>query len=129
MFKFRRTCSRKALLGILGFGLVLSFILGMLLLSRSQSMAFYLLPGRAWELLCGSLLALIPPSKIPRTRLWPSLEKAGASLIDVSDLLLDEDGKRYPLHRGDVALYFDTHHLSKEGAKTLAPAFDVIFDN
>lgn len=58
--RFRRTSSRTVLLLSLGLGFVLSFAMSVLLLSRMPDAVFYLLPTRAWELLCGSLVALIP---------------------------------------------------------------------
>lgn len=70
LFCFRWSRSRGALLTILTSGLVVSLALSVALLSRSQPMTFYLLPTRAWELLCGSLVALVPLSKIPRSRFW-----------------------------------------------------------
>lgn len=48
--------------------------------------AFYLLPSRAWELLAGATLALLPP---PRRTAWAGL--AGLALIVAAIILYDAD--------------------------------------
>jgi len=52
---------------VIGGGLVLSFIFSILSLPRSPAATFYLLPTRSWELLCGSLIALVPAAAIPKS--------------------------------------------------------------
>jgi peptidoglycan/LPS O-acetylase OafA/YrhL len=56
LHKFARPYKRAALLVLA----VLSFLLSVRGVRQSPISAFYLLPGRAWELLAGSLLALKP---------------------------------------------------------------------
>jgi peptidoglycan/LPS O-acetylase OafA/YrhL len=53
-----RRNSRSALMMSLSSAALASLILSMLLTPRAPSAAFYLLPGRTWELLLGSLAAL-----------------------------------------------------------------------
>lgn len=50
---------RLALLGLL----VVSFALNVWVIKRQPDAAFFLLPMRAWELLCGAMLAVIPVSE------------------------------------------------------------------
>lgn len=60
---FRR---RGPLLGLLGGGFLLSLLLSVVLLPRMPAATFYLLPTRAWELLCGSIIAILPAAAMPR---------------------------------------------------------------
>lgn len=57
-FTFRRP---RLLAWILGILLVCSLVYGLWQINRNQSAAFYLLLPRAWELLTGSLLAILVP--------------------------------------------------------------------
>lgn len=66
LFRFRWARSRYALLSLLGGGFVASLSLSVFLLPRMPAVTFYLLPTRAWELLAGSLIALLPAVRLPR---------------------------------------------------------------
>lgn len=48
---------RKRVIWILSIGFVVSFIANIVLIDRSASATFYLLPTRAWELLAGCIIA------------------------------------------------------------------------
>lgn len=62
VFHFTWTRKRGSLLGLIGTGVVLSLIASVVVVVVRPSAAFYLLPTRAWELLFGSFVALLPPS-------------------------------------------------------------------
>jgi len=66
---------------------IVSFALSIWLTRRHPSVAFYILPSRAWELLMGSLLALnlIPPPKLRPVRELAGI--AGLALIACADFL------------------------------------------
>ncbi len=67
LFKLVTTRRRAVFLSVIGGGLVLSFIFSILSLPRFPAATFYLLPTRSWELLCGSLIALVPAAAIPKS--------------------------------------------------------------
>ena len=54
--------SRTALISLLGALFAVSFALSVQQVNAHQTSAFYLLPARAWELLCGALVAFLPSS-------------------------------------------------------------------
>jgi hypothetical protein len=54
--------------------------------------------------------------------LVPALTAAGATMIDVSDLLLDQTENRYRMDLAGVALYYDNHHLTRAGALSIRRA-------
>jgi peptidoglycan/LPS O-acetylase OafA/YrhL len=60
--------------------------------------------------------------------LIPSITAAGARIIDVSDSLFDGASGFYLMERDGTALYFDTNHLTQDGAlfvrDSLAPLFE-----
>jgi peptidoglycan/LPS O-acetylase OafA/YrhL len=64
----------------------------------------------------------------PMLDLIPELESAGARIIDTSALLLDPATNRFRMAHQRKALYFDSHHLTRNGAlfvrEALAPVFD-----
>ena len=62
---------------------LLSFAACILLTDRRPTMAFYLAPTRAWELLAGALLAIHAPRTLPAGREWvaQALGIAGLGLI------------------------------------------------
>ena len=68
---------RNTLLGIFAAGIILSFSFSAYLLPRFPVATFYLLPTRAWELLLGSAVAILPASWSPKTKisgeLWSTL--------------------------------------------------------
>ena len=51
---------QSVVMGLLGIGLLLSLVISAYFLRRSPSAVFYLLPCRAWELMTGAILALLP---------------------------------------------------------------------
>lgn len=55
------------------------------------------------------------------------LELAGAKVLDASGLLFDKTKGNYTMKYKGVALYYDNHHLTKEGAKKVSKVFDPIF--
>ena len=64
LFQFRFLRRRVVLIAILSAGLVGSLLLSALLIERMPAATFYLLPTRAWELLSGSVIALVPVALI-----------------------------------------------------------------
>ncbi len=68
LFKFGALRKRSALLVFIGVGIVLSLALSAYGVARYPSAAFYLLPTRAWELLCGSFAAILPVSSLLNSR-------------------------------------------------------------
>lgn len=69
LWRFRGTRSRTALFMILGGGFVVSLAFSVVLLPRMPAVTFYLLPTRSWELLCGSLAALMPATAFLQRKL------------------------------------------------------------
>ena len=55
------------------------------------------------------------------------LIKAGARIIDLSDLLYDQTTRKFMMSYGGEALYYDNHHLTFFGASYLSEAFKPIF--
>ena len=69
---------RLMLLGLL----LVSFALNIWSVSRAPDSAFFLLPMRAWELLCGAMLAVIPVSQVKlRPWVYQSVSLAGLAAI------------------------------------------------
>jgi len=69
---------RLMLLGLL----LVSFGLNIWSVSRAPDSAFFLLPMRAWELLCGAMLAVMPASQIKlRPWVYQSVSLAGLAAI------------------------------------------------
>ncbi|WP_342653984.1 acyltransferase family protein [Pseudomonas sp. F3-2] len=62
---------------VLGGLLLLSFGLNVWIINRNPDAAFFLLPMRAWELLCGAMLAVVPATS---TRLRPWVYEAVSGL-------------------------------------------------
>ncbi len=60
LFRFKGLRSKAALLSIFLVGTAVSFALSVWSLVDAPLASFYLLPSRAWELLVGSVLALMP---------------------------------------------------------------------
>lgn len=65
LFKIPALRTRKALLIVFISGLLISLGLSIHHLPRHPSSTFYLLPTRAWELLCGSFVAIVPLAVLP----------------------------------------------------------------
>jgi peptidoglycan/LPS O-acetylase OafA/YrhL len=74
---------RWALFGLL----LLSFGLNIWAINRQPDAAFFLLPMRAWELLCGAMLAVVPRSQRPQSkqalRPWVYQAVSAAGLLAV----------------------------------------------
>lgn len=66
LFRSPRLRRRGVLLTILGVGFILSLGLSVVLLPRAPAVTFYLLPTRAWEMLAGSIIAMLPAAAISR---------------------------------------------------------------
>ncbi|WP_340155498.1 acyltransferase family protein [uncultured Winogradskyella sp.] len=60
LIKWAKISSRVKLFTILAIAFFVSLILSVVLLPNMQAFTFYMLPTRAWELLIGSLVALLP---------------------------------------------------------------------
>ncbi len=68
----------------IGLAIVASLTASLLSLDRYRSATFYLLPQRAWELLCGSLVAFLPlPGGTVRQTWREALSATGLLLIGV----------------------------------------------
>lgn len=69
LFHFVALRRRGTLLAVFGAGLLLSLGLSLLVVPSHPAAGFFLLPSRAWELLLGSVLAIMPTSYVPNTRI------------------------------------------------------------
>jgi peptidoglycan/LPS O-acetylase OafA/YrhL len=69
--KRRWLWSQGALIGVISLGVVAGFVVNMLNIGPNPIATFYLLPMRAWELLLGSLVAVVPapPKRLADTSL------------------------------------------------------------
>ena len=67
-----------------------SFVVGIYLVNNSPGVAFYLLPGRAWELSAGGLIALIFYEK-KINHLANFIDLAGIGLIVIPTLILNKN--------------------------------------
>jgi peptidoglycan/LPS O-acetylase OafA/YrhL len=93
LWAIHRLASRRRALIAVAVGLVClaSLLLSLLLVRVDVASAFYLLPARAWELLCGALVAIA----LPRTSL-PRISREAASALGLlgiaaSYFLFDRD--------------------------------------
>jgi peptidoglycan/LPS O-acetylase OafA/YrhL len=68
IFRFHRLWTLRVLLVIFGVGIFYSFCWSLYGVAHHRAAAFYLLPTRAWELLVGSVLAVIPLTCIIKRR-------------------------------------------------------------
>ena len=66
LFSWPACRHRGRLLTVFAIIFLVSFALSVYQVPRSPSAAFYLLPTRAWELLAGSIISLLPPSALGR---------------------------------------------------------------
>ena len=76
--------NRRVLLALLGIPLLVSLALCVAATPRYPAATFYLLPTRAWELLCGSVLAVAPAWHLLGPRLAAGMGWAGLVLIACS---------------------------------------------
>ena len=61
LYRFERWRSPRAMSQLLFAGAILGLLLAAYGVEKSPQAAFYLLPTRAWELLCGAWVAALPP--------------------------------------------------------------------
>jgi peptidoglycan/LPS O-acetylase OafA/YrhL len=66
LFRLPKLRSRRVLLLLFGIGFVISLALSIIAVPRMPAAAFYLLPTRAWELLAGSIIAILPTVSLSR---------------------------------------------------------------
>lgn len=57
---------------------------------------------------------------------FAELTRMGATVIDPADLFLNPHGI-YGVLKNDRILYYDSHHLTREGAALLSPLFEPVF--
>ena len=86
-----RCLGGRACVAVITMVALASFSMSLYWRFEHASSGFYLLPSRAWELLAGSLLAMIPPARHPKAS-WSCL---GLVLIGGSFLMLHE-GPQFP---------------------------------
>ncbi|MEO7931655.1 MAG: acyltransferase family protein [Chthoniobacterales bacterium] len=67
IFRIPRLQSRKVILSVCGVVILSSLALSIYGVSRQSTASFYLLPSRAWELVLGSFVALLPGFTLNRT--------------------------------------------------------------
>jgi peptidoglycan/LPS O-acetylase OafA/YrhL len=80
---------RLAQILLIGAGIVLSFGLSAVLTDRYPSTAFYLLPTRAWEMLCGGLVFMFSAGRTQPAGYRRWIEALGLLLIIGSATVLD----------------------------------------
>jgi peptidoglycan/LPS O-acetylase OafA/YrhL len=78
---FLTRCGRKSLVGGIAFLGVGSFALSVVGSYSHPAATFYLLPSRAWELMMGALLAVLPDGRKPTRWLNEAAGLAGLGLI------------------------------------------------
>ncbi len=84
LFRIPAFRSRNIMLLMFAAGIAISLAISIYGVERHPSAAFYLLPARAWELLCGAFVALVPPVWLPRSR----LSRESLSLLGLVSILL-----------------------------------------
>jgi len=84
LFRFSVFPRRSLLLIILGLGLVISLWLSTSWVTKHPAASFFLLPSRAWELLLGSILLLLPDNATPARRLLREI----ASYLGLAGILI-----------------------------------------
>ena len=91
LFALSRCGRNRWIAGTLSGLFVISFGLSVCLVQRHSSFTFYWLPTRAWELLAGSLLALVPAMGVCGIKVREWLAVAGMALILVPAVLYDKE--------------------------------------
>lgn len=84
LFWFKHFRQPKALCWLLFLGLCAGLLLAVYGVQRHPGAAFYLLPTRAWELLCGAWIAALPAKCAPKGRWW----REAASWLGLAAMLL-----------------------------------------
>jgi len=67
LFRFRLFRCRSPLLVLFSGGFLASLAVSIYAVPRMPAAAFYLLPTRAWELLCGAIVAILPAAALRRS--------------------------------------------------------------
>ena len=80
LFRFPYFRSRGLLLALFLIGFAFSLALSIVVVPRMPAVAFYLLPTRAWELLAGSIIAILPAASL--SRIWREI-LCGIALITI----------------------------------------------
>lgn len=84
--------NRFNFIGVLSAAMIASFVYGVIEVRQDQQAAFFLLPSRAWEMLLGSVVALLPVSLLPRSRSFRSvISLSGLLAILLSYFLFDSE--------------------------------------
>lgn len=81
LFRWHRFRGRAMLVAVIGTTLLTSLALSMYAVPRIPGAAFYLLPTRAWEMLFGSLIAVVPGRSRSFPRLHNGMAWAGLAAI------------------------------------------------
>jgi peptidoglycan/LPS O-acetylase OafA/YrhL len=84
LYRFPRLRQRRTILGLFLIGIAFSLHNSQSELSDHPSVSFYFLHPRAWELLVGCALAILPRAYLPRARI---LREAG-SLVGLAAILI-----------------------------------------
>ncbi len=84
IFRYKPLRNPRWLGSLLLFGGIASLCLSCVSVHKYASSTFYLLPTRAWELICGAWLATLSKDSFPRQRLL----REGAAWIGLSGILL-----------------------------------------
>ena len=90
-----RKLSRQRLLYVLGLLFIASFLLSEWGVQHHRDATFFLLPTRAWELLLGGMLVLLPPPEKLSRRLHVSASWLGLVSIVAAAVLFDS-ATRFP---------------------------------
>ncbi len=84
LFRSPRLRRRRALLLVFGIGFLVSLLISISWVTKHPAASFFLLPSRAWELLMGSLVALLPSNAIPSNRNF----REAASYLGLGGILI-----------------------------------------
>jgi peptidoglycan/LPS O-acetylase OafA/YrhL len=84
LFRYPGLRRRRALLLIFGIGFLVSLLISISWVTKHPAASFFLLPSRAWELLMGSLVALLPSNAIPSNRKF----REAASYIGLGGIII-----------------------------------------
>jgi hypothetical protein len=93
-FRMRAMRNRRTLLGAIAVAALLSLLGSVYGVARHPSAAYYMLPTRAWELLLGSFVALLPVMNV--SRVWREAAATGGILAVVLPCLLYPEDTPFP---------------------------------